>query len=112
MGRARSFLSGLAACLVSGFAVLPYVLCASEPSAPPQDAIDWAKERQFWSFRPPARHARPAVQNVRWPSRTLDHFILARLEAKNLIPSPEADRRTLIRRLSMDLTGLPAVADE
>ena len=82
-------------------------LSASEPAPQPDDGIDWAKERQFWSFQAPVRHARPKVQNTRWPSQTIDYFILARLEAKDLIPAYEAERRTLARRAAFDLTGLP-----
>ena len=102
MGTSHILLSGLAFGLSLG------LLSASEPpTPPPDDGIDWAKEKQFWSFQAPARHAKPKVQNSRWPAQTIDYFILARLEAKNLIPAYEADRRTLARRLALDLTGLP-----
>jgi hypothetical protein len=83
---------------------------ASEPAPPPDDPIDWVKEKQFWSFRTPQPQARPKVKNLRWPKQTIDYFILARLESKNIAPSHEADRRTLARRLSLDLTGLPPAA--
>src|SRR5262249_14659531 len=49
----------------------------------------------------------PAVKDARWPANGLDHFILARLEKEGLRPSPEADRATLLRRLYLDLIGLP-----
>src|SRR6185503_14834879 len=69
--------------------------------------IDFAKERRFWSFQPPVAPVRPAVKNSRWPKQELDHFVLARLEAKRLAPTQEAEKRTLIRRATFDLTGLP-----
>jgi len=96
-----SFASGLAFCLTLG------ILHASEPTPASDDGIDWAKERQFWSFQAPIRHTRPKVQNTRWPSQTIDYFILARLESRNLVPAYEAERRAVARRLAFDLTGLP-----
>jgi len=76
------------------------------------DSIDWAREREFWSFRPPVAQARPAVRAVRWPRERIDYFILARVEQRGLAPSAEADRRTLIRRATFDLTGLPPTPAE
>ena len=67
---------------------------------------------EHWSFRPPRRPALPAVKNAGWPRNPIDHFVLARLEKEGLSPSPEADRATLIRRLSLDLTGLPPTIAE
>ena len=64
-----------------------------------------------WSFIKPERPALPAVKNDRWVRNPVDRFILARLEAQGLAPAPEADRRTLARRLSLDLTGLPPEPD-
>ena len=61
---------------------------------------------------PPVRPPVPAVQNTAWPRGAIDHFILARLEAEGLRPAAEADRATLIRRLSLDLTGLPPALAE
>ncbi len=60
-----------------------------------------------WSYVPPVRPALPAVKNSNWVRNPIDAFILAQLEANGLEPAPEADRRTLARRLSLDLTGLP-----
>src|SRR5262245_31778864 len=60
-----------------------------------------------WSYQPPARPALPTVKNTIWPRNAIDYFILARLEKDGLTPSPEADRHTLIRRLYLDLIGLP-----
>jgi hypothetical protein len=88
-------------------------LSAAEPSQPDRaEGIDWNKQREFWSFRPPTAQARPWVKNRLWPSQPLDYFVLARLEQTNLSPSPEADQRTLVRRLSFDLTGLPPMPEE
>ncbi|MBW3540482.1 MAG: DUF1553 domain-containing protein [Planctomycetes bacterium] len=56
---------------------------------------------------PPQRPEPPAVKNTAWPRNPIDNFILAKLEAAGLTPAPEADRRTLARRVSLDLTGLP-----
>ncbi len=69
-------------------------------------------DRQFWSFQPIRDHAPPAVQRKDWSRNTLDHFILARLEAEGLKPVAEADRRALIRRASFDLLGLPPSVEE
>jgi Protein of unknown function (DUF1549)/Protein of unknown function (DUF1553)/Planctomycete cytochrome C len=60
-----------------------------------------------WAFRPPHRPSEPIVRNTRWARNPIDRFILARLEAEGVAPSPEADKATLLRRLSLDLTGLP-----
>jgi len=60
-----------------------------------------------WSFLPPQRPDLPAVKNEAWIRNPIDRFILARLESEALTPAPEADRRTLARRLSLDITGLP-----
>jgi hypothetical protein len=67
-----------------------------------------AEYQELWSFVPPRRPPLPKVATwPRWPRNALDYFILARLEAEGLHPSPEADKTTLIRRLTLDLTGLP-----
>jgi hypothetical protein len=63
--------------------------------------------KQHWSFIPPVRSTLPEVKNPGWARNPIDRFILAKLEANNLQPALEADRRTLIRRVSLDLTGLP-----
>ena len=76
----------------------------------------WIKQGANWSthwaYVPPQRHAIPMVNNTSWPINWIDHFLLAKLEAAGLQPSPDADRITLIRRLSFDLTGLPPTPDE
>jgi mono/diheme cytochrome c family protein len=60
-----------------------------------------------WSFQPVVRPPLPAVQDSTWVRNPIDRFILARLEKEGIRPSPEADRATLIRRVSLDLVGLP-----
>jgi len=66
-----------------------------------------AKWQSHWAFDPPKRPAVPQVQNKAWPKNPIDYFILARLEAEGLKPSAEADKATLLRRVTLDLTGLP-----
>jgi mono/diheme cytochrome c family protein len=65
------------------------------------------KDRQFWSFLPLAHRSPPVVRDSTWPQSSVDRFILARLEAESLKPAARADKRTLIRRATFDLTGLP-----
>ena len=71
-----------------------------------------AKEGEHWAFIAPQRHAPPAIKQTDWPKNTIDHFILAELEAGNLKPSTEADKTTLLRRVHLDLTGLPPTPAE
>ena len=66
-----------------------------------------AEYEAHWAFIPPVRPEVPAVRNRAWVRNPIDAFILARLEKEGLSPSPEADPTTLIRRLSLDLIGLP-----
>ncbi len=63
--------------------------------------------KKHWAFVAPIRPAVPGVKNKAWVRNPIDNFILAKLEQENLVPSPEADRITLLRRLSLDLLGLP-----
>jgi len=67
---------------------------------------------EHWSFIPPQRPLPPMVQGTAWVRNPIDNFVLARLEAEGLQPSPEADRYTLIRRLTLDLIGLPPTPTE
>ncbi len=68
--------------------------------------------RKFWSFRLPQKTAVPAVGDAKWPSGDIDRFILAAFEAKSVKPSADTDARTLIRRMTFDLIGLPPTPDE
>ncbi len=67
---------------------------------------------KHWSYVPPQRPALPAVENKAWVKNEIDAFILARLEGAKLAPAPEAAPETLVRRLSLDLTGLPPTPAE
>src|SRR5262245_57614027 len=68
-------------------------------------SIDWSAARQFWSFQAPLRHPRPPVEQVSWPTQPIDWFVLERLERAGLRPAHVADRATMIRRVTLDLTG-------
>jgi cytochrome c553 len=71
-----------------------------------------AKWQSHWAFDPPKPPAIPEVKDKTWPKNPIDNFALARLEAEGLKPSAEADKATLLRRVSLDLTGLPATPAE
>ena len=61
---------------------------------------------EHWAFVSPVLHELPPVKNCRWVRNEIDSFVLAKLEKEGMEPSPESDRRTLARRLSLDLIGL------
>jgi hypothetical protein len=67
---------------------------------------------EHWSYATPTRPELPEVSDESWPTNPIDRFVLARIDAEGLGPSPEADREALIRRVSLDLTGLPPTPDE
>jgi len=69
--------------------------------------VDIATGRKFWSFQKPRAAEVPAFKDHAWPKRDLDHFVLARLDAAGLAPSPDAHPATLLRRVHFDLVGLP-----
>jgi hypothetical protein len=71
-----------------------------------------AEYRPHWAFVPPQRVPLPSVRLCVWPRNAIDFFVLARLEAEGLAPSPEADRWTLVRRVYLDLIGLPPTPQE
>src|SRR5690606_11464067 len=74
----------------------------------PDDAVaEEISRSKHWSFQPIRRPELPVVKNRRWTRQPIDHFILARLEQQKIQPAPEANKATLIRRLSLDLLGLP-----
>jgi hypothetical protein len=75
-------------------------------------AVDMKAGKRFWSFQAPQAQAAPEVKNRAWPYKKIDHFILARLDQAGLEPSPPADRRTWLRRVSFDLIGLPPTPEE
>ena len=71
-----------------------------------------AKYEKFWAFEKPKQPDLPKVQNGKWSDEPIDLFVMKKLESTGITPSPEADKRTLIRRLSLDLTGLPPSREE
>ena len=71
-----------------------------------------AKYQKHWAYVPPRRWELPQVEDRSWPKNPIDYFILARVEAAGLRPSPQASRYELIRRLSLDLRGLPPTLQE
>jgi hypothetical protein len=81
-------------------------------AAKPKRTINLDEGRKFWAFQPVANPAAPAVKDSAWPKDPVDRFLLAKIEAKGLKPAGDADRHTWIRRVSLDLTGLPATAEE
>jgi hypothetical protein len=80
----------------------------------PRDSAELAVTRPAlpWSFRPVRTPALPPVRATAWPANEVDRFILSRLEEKRLVPSGPADKRTLIRRATFDLLGLPPTPEE
>jgi hypothetical protein len=85
---------------------------ALSPNAEAAEVSPTAKARDHWAFKPPSRPLAPRVRDPEWPRQQLDQFVLARLETEEISPSPEADRATLIRRLTFDLTGMPPAPEE
>ena len=65
-----------------------------------------------WAFQAPKRAPLPEVKNAQWARNAIDRWVLAKIEAANLTPSPEADKATLLRRVSLDLIGLPPTREE
>lgn len=91
----------------------PWPAAAVIASPPVPGGPPFTKEqKEFWAFRPPVAVAPPAVRDESWVRNDIDRFILAGLEAKGLRFAPPADRRTLIRRVTLDLLGLPPTVEE
>ena len=93
-----NFPAATAAALPMKSATKPYVITPAQ--------------RAFWSFQPIARPPVPAVSHGEWPKSDIDRFVLARLEKDGLAPVRAADKLTLIRRATLDLTGLPPTMEE
>lgn len=70
------------------------------------------RRKNHWAWQPVKVVPLPKVESAAWPAQPIDNFILAKLEAAQLAPAPEADRRTLLRRLSFTLTGLPPTPED
>jgi hypothetical protein len=88
------------------------VLTSDEKQVMKQWILEGAEYKPHWAFVVPIRPPLPAVKLKTWPKSPIDYFILDKLEEKGLKPSPEADKRTLIRRVSLDLDGLPPTQGE
>jgi hypothetical protein len=84
------------------------------PTATPQTKaqVDLAAGRAFWSFQPLRQHPLPAARDDTWAQRRIDAFLLAGMKEHGLSPARAADRRTLIRRVTFDLIGLPPAPEE
>src|SRR5439155_6991217 len=84
-----------------------------KPAArPPDEPTLTAQDRAYWAFQKPLRPRVPAVGQVHWVRTPVDAFVLAGLEKAGLAPAPPADRATLLRRVTLDLTGLPPLPAE
>jgi hypothetical protein len=79
---------------------------------PADQPVATASQRSLWSLQKPRAASPPEVRRGEWVRNDIDRFVVSRLEAKELAPAPEADRRTLVRRATFDLTGLPPSAAE
>lgn len=75
-------------------------------SGAPWSSVSASADAKPWAFRIPQRPEPPAVENAAWVRNPIDRFVLAKLQERDIAPSPEADRMTLLRRVSLDLTGL------
>ena len=84
----------------------------SAPVAEQSEGIDLEAGREFWSFRPVGAPAPPPVADESWARTDADRFVLARMEAEGLRPPPDANRLTLLRRVTFGLTGLPPTPEE
>ncbi|MFN3651236.1 MAG: PSD1 and planctomycete cytochrome C domain-containing protein [Armatimonadota bacterium] len=80
--------------------------------APAKPAAKPGAAKRHWSFQPLRKSDPPAVKRTGWPTRRIDHYLLARLEKEGFGPASPTDRRTLLRRVSFDLTGLPPTPEE
>ncbi|WP_145220383.1 PSD1 and planctomycete cytochrome C domain-containing protein [Planctomycetes bacterium TBK1r] len=100
-------------------AVMPEASATDDPHAEAADEpeIDWERARQFWAFQPPALHQPSEIAGHEgagssWAANKLDRFVFARLSQHGLSPNPPASKRTWLRRVSFDLTGLPPTIEE
>ncbi|MDA1274695.1 MAG: DUF1553 domain-containing protein [Verrucomicrobia bacterium] len=87
-----------------------FSLIAASLAADRESALE--VPRTHWAFVPPERPPLPTAHSVSWPKNGIDYFVLARLDQAGIEPSPEAEKETLIRRVTLDLTGLPPTPAE
>ena len=85
---------------------------ASGARMPDASPLDDPAKREHWAFKPPVRPEVPKIENDTWSKCDLDRFVLAKLYERGMKPSAEADKVTLLRRLSLDLIGLPPTVSE
>ena len=98
--------------------IMPPPDAPEKPVSPEQVTIikEWIKQgaeyQPHWAFIPPVKPTVPGVSDPSWPKNDIDRFVMARLDEEGLKPNPEADRTTLIRRVTLDLTGLLPTPEE
>ncbi|MBI1917284.1 MAG: PSD1 domain-containing protein [Planctomycetes bacterium] len=91
---------------------LPWTPGTVDVRRPDEKGVVTEEAKNYWAYRPVKRPAVPAVKDAAWVRTAVDAFLLAKLEAKGLTPSPPADRVALVRRVTFDLTGLPPTPQE
>ena len=88
--------------------LLLVLLLAAMPNASPAEEPSFTSaQKNHWAWKRPARPPLPSVRSAAWLKNPIDAFILAKLEAEGLAPAPPAPREQLLRRVTLDLTGLP-----
>src|SRR6516225_596088 len=87
-------------------------LCAAVRAEEADDYTISPRQEKHWAWKQPVRQPPPAVKHPSWVRNHIDAFVLARLEAAGLEPAPTATREQLIRRVTLDLTGLPSTPAE
>jgi Protein of unknown function (DUF1553)/Protein of unknown function (DUF1549) len=102
---------------ILGLIVPSLLVRAKEPNtlalpSEPESGEAAPPDHKHWAFVPPVRPEIPQVVDKTWPRNPIDYFVLSKLEQNGLRPSREADKATLLRRLSFDLTGLPPTPEE
>jgi hypothetical protein len=93
-------------------AVLGFALSASLSFPAEAPHVFTPAQKSYWAFQPVKKSPLPAVKNKDWVKTPIDAFILAKLEEKNLQPNPRADKLTLLKRATIDMTGLPPTPEE
>jgi hypothetical protein len=97
---------------VRGGALWPASTETVPAPAASHERVITAGERAYWAFQPLAKAAAPPVQDAAWPKTDIDRFVLARLEREGVKPVATADKRTLLRRATLGLTGVPPTTEE
>jgi hypothetical protein len=99
-------------CAGVGLTLSAILLLAGHLFAGDAPHVFTAAQKSYWAFQPVKKAPVPAVKNTAWVKTPIDAFILAKLEEKNLQPNPRADKLTLLRRATIDMTGLPPTQEE